>query len=60
MPYTVPKRCPNGAFFDIKEKNEHTYYSVKGEGGTFDFPPISLNNPATPFKRVLKRRTAVL
>ena len=35
-------------------------FYVKGEGGTFDFPPIPLHNPVPPFKRVLTRRTAVL
>ena len=35
-------------------------FYVKGAGGIFDIPPIPLNNPLTPFTRVLNRRTAVL
>ena len=35
-------------------------FYVKGAGGIFDIPPVPLNNPLTPFTRVLKRRTAVL
>ena len=35
-------------------------FYVKGAGGIFDIPPIPLNNPLTPFTRVLSRRTAVL
>ena len=33
-------------------------FFVKGSGGTFDVPPRPLNNPLTPFERVLNCRTA--